>query len=337
MAGLQSTSKLKCSPAASSSGTGAPIAGAESCALSELLNEGVVVTSSVVLIGSFFWVPACLYYVWRKRCKTRRRKALFLGFLVILLTAPLPVDRRVARFSLWNRFLRYFSGKVVGEMAGSTGRQSLFCLSPHGVFPFGIALSSIGRLNEAAFNGLRPVVASVMLRTPIVGHILKLVGAVSASPAAIDDALRKGHSLGIAPGGIGEIFLDPRKGKELLLLKDHKGFVKKAMAHGVPLVPVYVFGNSETLKRAPLPAVLEKVSRLVKASLVVFWGRWGLPVPFKVPLTFAIGEALSVERNPAPSPEQVDALHSRFCEALTAVFDRYKGGYGWGNKVLELR
>lgn len=42
-----------------------------------------------------------------------------------------------------------------------------------------------------------------------------------------------------APGGIGEIFLDPRKGKELLLLKDHKGFVKKAMAHGVPLVPVY--------------------------------------------------------------------------------------------------
>lgn len=53
------------------------------------------------------------------------------------------------------------------------------------------------RLNEAAFNGLRPVVASVMLRTPIVGHILKLVGAVSASPAAIDDALRKGHSLGI--------------------------------------------------------------------------------------------------------------------------------------------
>lgn len=58
MAGLQSTSKLKCSPAASSSGTGAPIAGAESCALSELLNEGVVVTSSVVLIGSFFWVSA---------------------------------------------------------------------------------------------------------------------------------------------------------------------------------------------------------------------------------------------------------------------------------------
>lgn len=53
------------------------------------------------------------------------------------------------------------------------------------------------RLNETAFNGLRPVVASVMLRTPIVGHILRLIGAVSASPGAMDDALRKGHSLSI--------------------------------------------------------------------------------------------------------------------------------------------
>ena len=43
-----------------------------------------------------------------------------------------------------------------------------------------------------------------------------------------------------------------------------------------------VFGNSKTFKRAPLPAVLERASRSLKASLVLFWGRWGLPVPFKV-------------------------------------------------------
>lgn len=35
------------------------------------------------------------------------------------------------------------------------------------------------------------------------------------------------------------MFLDPQAGKELILLKGRKGFVRRAMAHGVPLVPVY--------------------------------------------------------------------------------------------------
>eukprot|EP00904_Undaria_pinnatifida_P004885 jgi/Undpi1/1526/HiC_scaffold_11.g04916.m1 len=302
----------------------------------ELINDGVVATSSLVLIGSFFWVPACVYYVWRKKCKTRRRKALLIGCLMLLLTAPLPANRRLTKLALWNRFLRYFSGKAVGKLEAGE-KQSIFCLVPHGVFPFGIALSSLGRLNAKVFNGVRPVVASVMLRTPVVGHILHLIGAVKASPGPMDKALRQGQSLSLAPGGIGEMFLDGDAGKEFALIKGHKGFVRRAMAHGVPLVPVYVFGNSKTFKRAPLPAVLERASRSLKASLVLFWGRWGLPVPFKVPLTFAVGEALEVEKNVSPSPEQVDALHAKFCEALTDVFDRFKGEYGWGDKELELR
>lgn len=39
--------------------------------------------------------------------------------------------------------------------------------------------------------------ASVMMRTPIVGHILSLIGAVKASPGPMDDALRQGHSLSL--------------------------------------------------------------------------------------------------------------------------------------------
>lgn len=57
----------------------------------------------------------------------------------------------------------------------------------------------------------------------------------------------------------------------------------------------------------------------------------------QVPITFAFGEPIEVERNPSPSPGEVDELHSRFCQALTGVFDRHKGDYGWGNKSLELR
>lgn len=58
----------------------------------------------------------------------------------------------------------------------------------------------------------------------------------------------------------------------------------RAPIHLIRCIPVgfAVFGNSETFKRLPLPAILENLSRVLKASLVLFWGRWGLPVPFKV-------------------------------------------------------
>lgn len=35
------------------------------------------------------------------------------------------------------------------------------------------------------------------------------------------------------------MFLDGEAGKEFALIKGHKGFVRRAMAHGVSLVPVY--------------------------------------------------------------------------------------------------
>ncbi|CAN0105343.1 unnamed protein product, partial [Hapterophycus canaliculatus] len=90
-------------------------------------------------------VPACLWYVWRNKCKTRRRKALFLGCVMVFLAAPLPINRRIARLSLWNRFWRYFSGTCVGDSEVDRRKQSLFCLVPHGVFPFGVAFASLGR------------------------------------------------------------------------------------------------------------------------------------------------------------------------------------------------
>lgn len=54
-------------------------------------------------------------------------------------------------------------------------------------------------------------------------------------------------------------------------------------------------------------------------------------------MTFAVGKPLDVEKNLSPSPEQVNAVHERFCEALVDVFDRWKADYGWGDKKLVLR
>mmetsp|Transcript_94107 Transcript_94107/g.269444 ORF Transcript_94107/g.269444 Transcript_94107/m.269444 type:complete len:113 (-) Transcript_94107:60-398(-) len=110
-----------------------------------------------------------------------------------------------------------------------------------------------------------------------------------------------------------------------------------AMRHGLPLVPVYVFGNTKIYKRVQLPSAVEALSNMLHVSLVAFWGRLGSLVPFQVPLTYAIGNAIDTGRpNLNPTEAQVDALHALFCAELKRIFDDHKGGYGWGHKELVL-
>lgn len=83
---------------------------------------------------------------------------------------------------------------------------------------------------------------------------------------------------------------------ETLLLNNRKGFIRLALEQGVDIVPVsllrfaffqtkmtwfldviisqtYCFGNSRVLKLAPFVAPLEWLSRTLKASIMVFYGR----------------------------------------------------------------
>jgi 1-acyl-sn-glycerol-3-phosphate acyltransferase len=68
------------------------------------------------------------------------------------------------------------------------------------------------------------------------------------------------------------------------LLKGRKGFVRLALKTGAPLVPVYVFGNSKLLRLLKLPELFERMSRWSRISLTPFFGRFGLPIPFRLPL-----------------------------------------------------
>ena len=120
------------------------------------------------------------------------------------------------------------------------------------------------------------------------------------------------------------------------MLKSRKGFVRLALQQGVPLVPVYVFGNSMLLKLVALPQLFETLSRWLRVSLTPFMGRWGLPIPFRLPLLYAVGAPLMVTKTPNPTPAQVDELHRRFIAALIQLFDKHKHLYGWANKRLSI-
>jgi hypothetical protein len=61
--------------------------------------------------------------------------------------------------------------------------------------------------------------------------------------------------------GVAEMFCTSSLNEEYAKLKDHKGFIRMAIAHQLPVVPVYIFGSSHLFQRLHLPAVVEKLSR----------------------------------------------------------------------------
>jgi len=162
-----------------------------------------------------------------------------------------------------------------------------------------------------------------------------------ASKEAVNLALSKGDRVGIVPGGIAEIFEGyPKEGtrpdEEYSIVR--KGFLRLALQHGVPVVPIYCFGATKMFRRLNLP-VLERLSSLIRASVVVFYGVWGLPIPFRQKLLYVIGNPIvppSTMNGVVGEEQAVDDMHRQFCEELLRIFDRNKESYGWHNKTLKL-
>jgi len=124
---------------------------------------------------------------------------------------------------------------------------------------------------------------------------------------------------------------------EVIKIRDRKGFVRIAVEHGVPIVPVYHFGNSKLLLYGP--KCLEDLSRRMRMALGLIFGRWGLPVPFKVKLHMVVGDVIPVRRLPRQHPgfeEAVAAVHDQYMGALAALYYAHREEYGWGDRPLVM-
>jgi len=235
---------------------------------------------------------------------------------------------------IWKTWCEYFSFTVMQKGKGvSPDKHYIFVEFPHGVFPLGFMLSAT--IVQKVLTGLRVegAIASILFRIPVLAQLCHWFGSRPATTGNIHKLLDQG-SAGLMAGGIAEIFLSSRE-HEKVYLKKRKGFVKIALQRGAPLVPIYYFGNTQLLDFAGGPA-MQKVSRSLRMSLLLFYGRWYLPVPYQVPITMVIGEPMEVEQVDNPTDEQINQLHERFVAELHKLFDEYKHKVGgnWHNKQL---
>lgn len=310
-----------------------------------MATEPVVISQSLLVIGVFYWLPAVLAYAATSMRDQKRRAAVLLSVMAsIVLTRvvpsrPWPAFR--SSLGLWEHFMRYWNVRVVGDAASLSNSSGpfLFGVCPHGIVPYSLGLMAFGRLSDFWKNP-RIVIASVVKWIPLFAQVLLWGGAVEAVDSSMSAALAAGESLAVTPGGIAEMFVAGSRGSgEQAVLASRKGFVRLAIAHGATLVPVYVFGANHLFSRISLPDAITSLSRRLRASLMLFYGRWGLPIPFARPLTYAVGRAILMQKPIAGAPvneDEVDFVHNAFVRSLRHAFQESKGTAGYSFASLDI-
>lgn len=123
-----------------------------------------------------------------------------------------------------------------------------------------------------------------------------------------------------------------------IFLNQRKGFVRIAIQNGVGLVPTITFGDTDIYDTTQNESgsILRKLQELVKKyttiSPVMFNGRglfqqyFGI-IPKRRPLTVVTGAPIFLEKNPTPTQERIDEIHSLFREKLLELFETHKSKY----------
>jgi len=261
------------------------------------------------------------------------------------------------RSLLWRWAAQYFPVRLHATASlPPNGGPYIFVCHPHGIF--GISPMTTFGTDATDFTGKFPGIAvhllghSAIFRIPFFREWCLMHGHGSVDRQTCHKLLRQGHSIALAPGGARES-LESTPGSMRLFLAKRKGFAKLALQTGATLVPVIAFGENELYSTIQFRsgtwarAVQEKLQRLLGFALPVFCGRTWMPLlPKRLPVDTIVGAPLRPELGscspPAggfvsePSREAVDAFHSQYCEALRALFDAHKAGYGAASMKFEI-
>ncbi len=174
-------------------------------------------------------------------------------------------------------------------------RVHVIAQHPHGPVALGggMLLPQLSQWGWDFFSKLRVGTASAVMMAPIVKDFHALFGCIDASRAVLDRAMTAGHSIMLLPGGIKEQLMVPKPGKEPIVLRNRRGFVRLALSHGAMLTPSLAFGERRLYNYSPFMAKISKqLKKMFNAGIPAVTGRFFSLTPFARPMNIVLAQPI---------------------------------------------
>lgn len=291
------------------------------------------------LIAGWYYILVALFPILAYAALVYRSALAALVLAVLVVDAVMPYSlpglapNGFTRSWVFEAWRAYFGWETVMEEPFDPAEKYVLAEFPHALYPVG-QLLSYGIIEDLSkHHKCAGVVASVLLHTPVLRHFYYATGTRPADARSIQRILREGGTPAVVVGGIAEMFMDTSDAERIFLRK-RQGFVKLAMREGAHIVPVFFFGNTKTMQKLNSP-LLRAISRKVKASIVLFYGRWGLPIPFRHPIKMVLGAPIRVVQTAEPTDEAVQATLAKVIAAMSELYAKHRPAWETRPLIIE--
>lgn len=275
-----------------------------------------------------------------------------------------PMIRRFCRRYLFNWTANYFKLQVIktdpytlpdekpylgDNPAPSVDRsqpsnQYLFSFHPHGVFPGSSLYAPCTPMWEDVVGTNEKSVitthcADVVFVSPFLRELPLGVGALSVGRKGIEKSISRGNSPLIITGGQSEMLFTKWSSTEMHLVCHHVGFIRIAMRHRLPLVPILSFSECNIMENVHWLSVQRWFLKRVGFPAIVLPHGWCyLPLPTRLPVTLVVGQPIMPfpGRDDADDPSCLEELRARYFNHLQHLFYRYRSQAGYPNMNLYL-
>jgi len=214
-----------------------------------------------------------------------------------------------------------------GLMA-DTSKRYFYVWHPHGFVSYvpTMLMGEMARTGKPHNREWFGTCAPFLFNIPGLGEHFTISNARPVDRKSLESILGGGGTIAVQPGGIKEQAAS-RHDQEQAFFPKKLGFIRLAIKHGTPLMPLYIFGENQLYKRvAGLEWLTKLIYKATGMTLPIVTAKWGLPqagfLPIATDIHIRYGNPVDVgPSEPEPSDERVEEVFTRYLAELQRVFD----------------